>query len=222
MLRYPMLVINTKAYGVVDNKKAVKLAKTCDKAMKEENKTVILALEPTQLGFVNSKEPANLFAQHVDSIEPGAHTGYVLAESVKDQGAIGTILNHSEHRLKITELEQCIRRANEVGLLTLVCAKDASEAGKLAKLKPAMIAVEPPELIGGDISVSTAKPEIITDTISAVKKVANIPVLCGAGVKTKGDVAESLRLGAKGVLVASAVAKSEQPHKVVKELLKGL
>ena len=41
----------------------------------------------------------------------------------------------------------------------------------LAALNPTFIAVEPPELIGGDISVTTADPAIVSDTVAAVKAV---------------------------------------------------
>jgi triosephosphate isomerase len=81
-------------------------------------------------------------------------------------------------------------------------------------MKPDYIAVEPRELIGGKISVSQARPELISDTVKAVKT----KVLCGAGINTRQDVKKALKLGAKGVLVASAVAKSKNPGKVLKEL----
>ena len=215
MLKYPLLVINLKTYAESDIKHAKKIAK----AVKDINSdSIILCPENTELGCLK-QEKANLFAQHIDSVEPGAHTGYTLAESVKENGAIGTILNHSEHKLPIKELQKCIKRAKENNLLTLVCASTPAEAKKIAKFSPAMIAIEPPELIGGDISVSTAKPEIITKTIKAVEKVNNIPVLCGAGIKNRDDVQKSIELGAKGVLVASGIVKSKSPKRAIKNLI---
>jgi triosephosphate isomerase len=86
-----------------------------------------------------------------------------------------------------------------------------------------MIAVEPPELIGGDISVSTANPEIISDTVELVKKInPNILVLCGAGVKNQTDVSKAISLGSEGILLASGVVKSKEPRKILLDLIQGL
>lgn len=86
-----------------------------------------------------------------------------------------------------------------------------------------MIAVEPPELIGGDISVTTADPAVVSDTVDAVHSVdAGISVLCGAGVKNGRDVAAAIRLGADGVLLASGVVKAGDPAQVLRDLASGL
>ena len=97
------------------------------------------------------------------------------------------------------------------------------EARALAALNPTMIAVEPPELIGGDISVTSADPEIISATVAAVKEVnPNVRVLCGAGVKNGADVAAAIELGAEGVLLASGVTKASDPGYVLLDLVSGL
>jgi len=217
-----MLVINTKTYSKSDLKHSVKIAKISEQLAKSQKKTIILCLQATELKEVNENSRLPLFAQHIDPITPGAHTGYVLAESVAESGAIGTLLNHSEHQIDMKTLKASIARAREANLLVLACATTPKKAAQIAKLEPDMIAIEPPELIGGDISVATARPEIITNTIKAVTKVANIPVLCGAGVKTREDVEIALKLGAKGVLVASGIVKANNVKKEIKELLDGM
>jgi triosephosphate isomerase len=81
---------------------------------------------------------------------------------------------------------------------------------------PDMIAIEPPELIGTGISISKARPELITESVKQIRKVnRSVKVLCGAGVTTAEDVSKALELGSEGVLVASAVAKSKDPRTVV-------
>ena len=71
--------------------------------------------------------------------------------------------------------------------------------------------------------MSSANPEIITNTINFVKEVSeNVPVLCGAGVNSAEDTRKSVELGAKGVLVASAVMESEYPEESIRELIRGL
>jgi len=93
----------------------------------------------------------------------------------------------------------------------------------LAELNPTFIAVEPPELIGGDISVTTADPAIVSDTVAAVKAVnPSVRVLCGAGVKNGKDVAKALELGAEGVLLASGVTKAKDVHAVLADLVASL
>ena len=99
-------------------------------------------------------------------------------------------------------------------MTAVVCAKSDIEGAKLAACKPDYIAVEPPELIGGTISVSSTRPELIR---SAVKKIP-CSVLVGAGIKSGGDVRAALALGAKGILVASGVVKAPDPEKALREL----
>ena len=49
-----------------------------------------------------------VFAQHIDPIKPGNSTGHILAESVKEAGAVGTLINHSERQLKLIDIDAII------------------------------------------------------------------------------------------------------------------
>jgi len=40
-----------------------------------------------------------VFAQHVDGAGAGSFTGHITAECIRDAGARGTLINHSERRL---------------------------------------------------------------------------------------------------------------------------
>ena len=133
-------------------------------------------------------------------------------------GAIGSLVNHSEHQLPLPQIKKTIDRLRALGMLSVACASTPAMAVNIAKFNPDIIAIEPPELIGGDIAVSQAKPQVITQTTSRIR---NIPVLCGAGVKTKDDVVKSIKLGAKGILVASGVTNAKNPEKVLTELVRG-
>jgi len=140
---------------------------------------------------------------------------------VKAAGAVGTLVNHSEHRLQQQEVSQLVVACRKLGLITCVCADTALNSGLLAAFGPDMVAVEPPELIGGDISVTEARPEVVSEAVAAVRRVdANIPVLCGAGVKSGKDVRKALELGAKGVLLASGVVKAKDPRKALEDLVR--
>jgi triosephosphate isomerase (TIM) len=152
----------------------------------------------------------------MDPVKPGAYTGRVLAEAVKSAGAEGSILNHSERRIGMVEIATCIDRCAESDLHSLVCADTAQTSAEIARLKPNMIAIEPPDLIGTGISVSKARPELVTSGVRAVKTVnAGVQVLCGAGITTPEDVSKALELGTGGVLVASSVVKSKEPGTIL-------
>ncbi len=138
-------------------------------------------------------------------------------------GASGTILNHAEKRLEISDLEALIRKCEVFGLETVVCADNRLVAKACAALGPSYIAIEPPELIGGGVSVTTAQPEVISESVEAIHDVGpEVGVLCGAGVKTGRDVSKALELGTQGVLLSSGVVKVENQEEVLRDLLSGL
>ena len=158
-------------------------------------------------------------SQHIDPVRPGAYTGHVLAEAVWSAGADGTLLNHSERRIRISEIEDAIGIAQSCGLMTLVCANTSGVGTAIASLNPDMIAVEPPELIGTGVAVSKAQPELITNTVKKIRSVnASVLILCGAGVTAPEDVSKAFQLGSQGVLVSSSVVKSRDPLKLLAEM----
>lgn len=210
-----MIVINLKTYKEETCAEAVKLAKIAERISKK----IILAVQDLHIFRVAKATKLKVYAQHVDPEDLGMHTGKTLIKFVQAAGGKGSLLNHSENRIPFKQTKKTIEKAKKLKFPLIVCVKDLREAKKIAKLKPDYVAYEPPELIGGDISVSTAKPEIIKDIVKAVKPV---PVLIGAGVKNGFDVKKSLELGAKGVLLASGVVKAKDKKAVIKDLVSGL
>jgi triosephosphate isomerase len=183
---------------------------------------VCLAPAAPDLGFLAAALPIPIVAQHVDGFDPGAHTGWLVAESLRASEVRGSIVNHSEHRLGPEDVAQVVGRLHSVGLTAIVCAKDVEDARSLARTHPPYLAVEPPELIGGDRSVATAQPEVVRGAVEAVREVSpSTRVLCGAGVHDRNDVRIALELGAQGVLVASAVTRAADPTEAIAELLSG-
>ncbi len=163
-----------------------------------------------------------VLGQHTDPSPPGPTTGFVPAEALRAAGARGSLVNHSEHPLSFSEVRSSVGALRQAGLVAVVCARDASAARRLASVRPEFLAVEPPELIGGNRSVSTAKPEVVVASVRATHAVSRTThVLCGAGVRDRHDVARALELGSEGVLVASAVALARSPRRAVAELLGG-
>ncbi|ADT84809.1 triose-phosphate isomerase [Thermococcus barophilus] len=219
-LKEPIIAINFKTYAQATGEGALRIAKAAEKVYKETGITIVVAPQLADLYRIAQEVEIPVFAQHIDPIKPGSHTGHVLPEAVKEAGAVGTLLNHSENRMILADLEAAIRRSEEVGLMTMVCSNNPKVSAAVAALDPDYVAVEPPELIGTGIPVSKAKPEVITDTVELVKKVnPNVKVLCGAGISTGEDVKKALELGTVGVLLASGVTKAKDPEKAIWDLV---
>jgi len=213
----PMIIVNFKTYLESTGKRAVELAKQAERAAKETGVNIIVVPQLADLAKVAEAVEIPVFAQHIDPIKPGSNTGHVLAESVKEAGAVGTLINHSELQLRLIDIEAIIALAKEKGMVSCVCANNPSVSAAIAAMRPDITSVEPPELIGSGISVSKAKPEIVTDTVKLVHKIdPKMTILCGAGISQVEDVSIALKLGTQGVLVASGIVKAKDPYTVMR------
>jgi len=219
-MKLPALFLNFKTYFEATANNALKLALIAEKLSFSFNVPIVLIVQATDLRLITSKVSIPVFAQHIEPINFGAHTGHILPESIAFAGAKGTILNHAENKQKNSFLEKAVCRAHESKLKVMLCAESLNRAKQflLFKEKPDFIAIEPPQLIGSNTSVSSAKPQLI---LNAVKKINSIPVIVGAGIKSSEDISIALKLGAKGVLVSSGIIKAKNQKKALKELLKG-
>lgn len=222
-LRFPIIIVNFKTYKEVEGTGALLLAKTCADVARETGASIVVCPPTVELGDVARHVDIPVMAQHLDDRQLGSSTGWVTAEAVKASGAVGSLVNHSEHPLPHDNVARVIEHCRRNGLVSCVCAESATSAVSLANYKPYMLAVEPPELIGGDISVTTARPGVISETVAGVDEVApGLPVLCGAGVKNMADVRKAIELGAAGVLLASGIVKSKDPRAALLDLVAGL
>jgi len=213
-----MIIVNFKTYSEATGRNAVELAKKAEKVSDETKVSIIVAPQFADISAVAKAVKIPVFAQHIDPIRPGSYTGHVLADSVKEAGAEGTLINHSERQLKLSEIDEIIGITREKGLVSVVCANNPNISVAAAALKPDIIAIEPPELIGTGIPVSKAKPEVVTNTIKRVREVnPKVTILCGAGISHGEDVAVALKLGTQGVLVASGIVKAKDPYKILWE-----
>ncbi len=220
---FPIIIVNLKTYSQGYGYEGFKLCKIMEELSKEFNVNLAAAVSAVDIQDYSDNLKIPVFAQHVDGVSFGSNTGSILPEAVKQDGAFGTLINHAECQLSPEEIQASLQRCRDVGLSTVLCTADVEATKRGAALDPDMLAVEPPELIGGEISVSTAKPEVIRDSVSAVNQInPGIPVLCGAGVKDQADVSKALSLGSQGILLASGVVKSSEPRKVLIDLIQGL
>ncbi len=212
-------VVNTKAY--LFGSLLLRLARIMDEIAPSYKSKMIIAVPATDIKEVSEVvENVEVFAQHVDPVERGAHTGWLPPIAIKSAGAKGSLLNHSEHRMRIDEIHKAINLLRDDGLKSLVCADTPKTTAAVSTLNPDLVAMEPPELIGTGRSVSRTKPQVVIETIKEVRRVGyQGPILVGAGISNAEDVRKSIELGADGVLLASAVVKSKEPEKVIREMM---
>lgn len=206
-----MIIINFKNYkigpAVLDLVRKIDIY--CNKA--------ILAVPLLEMKEIVKETTLPVFAQHVDYFEPGKSTGYILPEAIKQAGAKGSIINHSEHKLKFSEIKKTVERCRELELKTIICASTLKQTEQIKKLNPYAIAFEDPKLIGTGKSITMQKANVVQKFAKLLEGTSIIP-LCGAGITSGDDVAQALILGCKGVLVSSIVANSQDPEKFLKEV----
>jgi len=210
-----MIFVNFKTYQQGTGESALSLAKICAEVEKETGIRIIPIVQGVDI-FRLASQRLNVWAQYMDGIDFGPYTGQILPEALKEAGAKGILLNHAEKKLSWQDLKKIMGKSQD--FQTLVCSESIKEGQQITALKPDFLAYEPPELIGGIISVSQAKPEIISEFIAKIKEV---PILVGAGIHNQEDIKKALGLGAKGVLVSSDVVLSENPKQELLNLAKG-
>jgi len=223
MLKTPLVIVNFKTYPEATGKRALELSKIIGEVAAENSVNAAVAPQYADIYRVASDVKIPVIAQHVDPIMPGRNTGWVTIESVKAAGAVGTLVNHSEHKLQISQIEEIVKLARRAEFVTIACAADVEESRKVAKVGPDMILIEPPELVGTGIPVSKAKPDVVRNSVKAIKRVnARIKVICGAGITAGEDVARAIELGTEGVGVSSGVVCSRDQGKAFEDIVSGI
>lgn len=212
----PFFEIGPKAY--MYGERILQLAKAADEASVKYNVRIILTPQPSDI-YRLAKATSNvlIFAQHMDPIPVGRGNGSILPEALKDSGAVGVILNHAEKSMTLADLSQAIKRADEVGLLTMVCADSIKEAEAIAQLSPNIIVPEPTELIGTGV---TSDKEYVIATTTAIRKInPEIQVLQAAGIKNGRDVYNTIKAGADATGTTSGIMKAEDPEAMLDEMI---
>lgn len=212
-----MIVLNLKTY-MQSLEKALFFTDIASEVVAETGVRIVIC--PPAIHLKEAAERfSGVFAQHVDAESPGAFTGSIPVEALKIVKAKGSLVNHSEKKLRMDKVKATVQSLHSHALESLVCAASTKEAAEIAAFGPTYIAVEPPELIGSGVSVSSAKPEVVTETVKEIKQINDkIIALCGAGVSNAENVRKALELGAEGVLLASAFVKADDPKKFLQDL----
>lgn len=218
-IKPPFFEIGPKAF--LYGEEMLELAKAADEASVKYDVRIIITPQPTDIYLLaqNTKHVL-IFAQHMDPLPIGRGLGAILPEAVKAAGAVGVMLNHAEKPMTIADLSQAIKRADEVGLATIVCADSIKEAEAIASFSPNMIVAEPTELIG---TGKTSDSEYVIATTSAIKKInSEIQVLPAAGIKNGQDVYNIIKAGAEGTGTTSGIMKAENPKAMLDEMIRAV
>ncbi len=216
----PFILVNLKTFREGMGNRAHMIANAAQLVAHESGVTIGIAPSYIDLHPISHHFAIPVFAQHVDGFEPGAHTGHITADALKMAGATGSLINHSERRLSLADIETSIRALQMQKLVAVVCSNNEATSAGAAALAPDYVAIEPPELIGSGISVSKANPEIIRRSVAAVHAVnPMVKVLTGAGIQSGECVKIAVDLGTDGVLLASSVVKAQEPATVLRDLV---
>ncbi len=217
--QHKLFIVNFKNYTEVSGCNSLKLAQAAEYVANRSKIRIAVAPPAGSLANIVNTVSIPVFAQHLDHSELGSTTGFMVPEIAKSYGASGSLINHSEHRLPVQTIKHLVERLRNLKMVSVVCARTPAEVRKMAEFAPDYIAIEPPELIGSGIAVSKAKPSVITRSIDAVNDVnPNVSVICGAGIVSAEDVSAAIRLGSRGILVASGIVKAKNWKVKIKEL----
>lgn len=219
----PIVILNYKTYLESSGKNALELARALKSASEESGITMVAAPQAADIYRIQDQISLPIFAQHIDPITPGGHTGSNLIETLIEAGISGSLINHSENRMKLADIDEVIQLCKQNDIESCVCTNNIATSKAIATFSPDAVAVEPPELIGTGIPVSQAQPEVVEDSVKGVKSInKKIKVLCGAGISTGDDMKAAMDLGADGVLLASGIVKAENPKEALLDLVSKL
>ncbi len=218
-IKPPFFEIGPKAF--MYGERMLQLAKAADKASVKYDVRIIITPQPSDI-YMLAQETEHLliFAQHMDHLPVGRGLGSILPEAVKAAGAVGVMLNHAEKPMAMADLYQAIKRADEVGLATIVCADSIKEAEAIALFAPNIIVAEPTELIG---TGQTSDEAYVKATTSAIKKInPEIQVLPAAGIKDENDVYKVIKAGADATGTTSGIMKAEDPEAMMDAMIRAV
>lgn len=196
----------------------VDMAIGLDELAEKYDVDVVLDIPDTEIyNVAQHVKRVHVYSQHMDSIPVGRGMGRTLPEALKAAGAVGVMLNHAEHKLTLEEIEKAIKRADETGLATMVCADSIEEVKAVAKLAPNIIVAEPSELIG------TGKPAdkaYVDEVIRVIREInPEIKPFPSAGISRGEDCYNIIKAGASASGCSSAIAKAENPLKLAEEMI---
>ena len=215
----PFLIVNPKSY--LYGEKSLELAKAADKTAKETGLQIYFTCPYADIILIKENtENLIVCAQSMDSLTPGRGMGYVLPESLKEAGAGAVFLNHAENQKTVSELYATIKRAKELGMITIVCADSTVEAKAVACMDPDIVLAEPTDLIG---TGQVADDSYTIETVKDLHEVnPDVLVMIASGVSTAEDCYNVVKLGADGTGATSGILNAPSPAQRVQEMAEAI
>jgi triosephosphate isomerase len=214
-----MILVNFKIYKETFGDGAIELAKIIKEVSDKSKVRIVLTASALDAVRIKRETGAEVWLQNADEYNDGKHTGWVSMEQAMNLGIKGSLINHSEHQIPRGTVQKIIKNKPE-GFELMCCVKSIGQIERwVAKARPDWILYEPPELIAStDKSVATEEPKTIKN---AAEKAGPVPIMVGAGVKSKQDVIISLKMGAKAVGLSSAFVLGVNPKELLESLAEG-
>ena len=84
------------------------------KLVKRVDVEIIISPPQPSLALITKQTKLKIISQHVDLKKPGSTTGFYIPEIIEKVGARDSLINHSEHGIKIEEIKQLIEKLKEI------------------------------------------------------------------------------------------------------------
>ncbi len=215
-VRVPYFETSVKNYIYGDP--VYEFARECDKAAIKYDVDVMFIAPYTEIRRIaENTERLIVLAPYMDTLRPGRGMADVLPEALKAAGAQGVVLNHCERPMTLNQIKRCIDRANELDMLSFVCADTIDEAKAIAQLHPDIINPEPSELIG---TTNASDMSYVREAITAVKAIdPSILVEQAAGITTAQQIYDFIMAGSEAAGSASGILRAEHPYELLDEMV---
>ncbi len=215
-VRKPFFETGVKNYIFGDA--VLEYAKAANAAALKYDVDVLFIAPYTELWRIHNSCPdLILLAPYMDTLRPGRGIADVLPEAVKAAGAQGVVINHCERPMTLSSIKKTIDRANELDMLSFVCADTIDEARAIAQLHPDIINPEPTELIG---SGTASDMSYVMEAIRAVKDIdETIMVEQAAGITTAQQIYDFIMAGSEAAGSASGILNSPDPFALLDEMV---
>lgn len=212
-----MIILSLKTYKESTGEAALKLLSCVKKVSEETGVKIIPAVQPTDIYRVKKELGIEVWAQHLDPIEPGKNMGWLSPYALREAGATGVVINHSEHKMPDEMVKKVLDKAKEYGFKNVICGFNPEMVIKYDSWEPDFISYEREDMIGTGVSMLTQEEENIKKLVSVLKK----PLIIGAGISTGKDTKQAVALGAKGAILASGFVLAKDPEAKLRELAMG-
>ncbi len=212
-----MIFLSLKTYKETTGDRVIRLLSSVKKIIAETNVPIIAVAQATDIYRIKKELDIEVWAQHVDPIDPGKNTGWISPYSVKETGATGVLINHSEHKISKETVIKTVQKAKEYGLKTVVIGQSPEMILDYDSLNTDYLSFEKEDLIASEVSMIDQQEKAIKDLIKILKH----PLIIGAGINDGKDTRKSKAAGAVGVLMATYFVTASDPEKKLRELAEG-